>query len=108
MNKPPKSLTIIVTTLEQVIYRYNPLMNLKAELEDAVKEIKKVMKEEKRRATSVVSSSAKVIYEHIKVNLSTKPPSIKALDSKLSDIQHGQSKIHNLAKTLSKSLQPIS
>ena len=62
---------MIVTTLEKVIYRYDPSVNLKAALKDVVKEIKKAAEKEKRRAASAVSSSAKAIFEHIKVDLST-------------------------------------
>ena len=103
-SKPPQTLTRIVTLLEQAIYRYNPSVQFKATLEDVVKEIKKAATEEKGRAESAVSSSAKAIYEHIKVDLST---FYKALDSKLSDLQHGQSRIHNLAKNLAISSENI-
>ena len=103
-SKPPQTLTRIATLLEQAIYRYNPSVQFKATLEDVVEEIKKAAAEEKGRAATAVSSSAKAIYEHIKVDLST---FYEALDSKLSDLQHGQSRIYNSAENLTISSENI-
>ena len=94
----------IAMLLEQAIYRYNPSVQFKATLEDVVKEIKKAATEKKGRAAPAVSSLAKVIYKHIKVDLST---FYKALDSKLSDLQHEQSRIHNSAENLTISSENI-
>lgn len=55
-------------------------MQFKATLEDVVEKVKKAAKKKKKRAVSAVSSLAKVIYKHIKVNLLT---FYKALDFKL-------------------------
>ena len=82
-TRPPQTLMKIATSLEQAILKHNPMALLKAALEDAVKEIKKAAKKKRERAALAVSSLAKAIYDHIKVDLST---FYEALDSKLSDI----------------------
>ena len=104
LSNSTEPLTRIASKLETIIGKHNPTVQLRAALEEVVEEIKKAAKGEKRRAESAITSSAKALYEHIKVDLSV---FYKALDSKLSDIQHGQSKTHDTSETLFKSSESI-